>query len=76
MEWQEVRSLYPNQFVKLQVLESRIDEDREVIEDVVVIGTIADEDATRELLQSKSGSARHHSLRILLTDAVLRVFTF
>jgi hypothetical protein len=61
MEWQEVRSLYPNQFVKLQVLKSHLQGDQEIIEEVAVIGTVSDEDATRELLQSKGDQLVYHT---------------
>ena len=49
MEWQEVRSLYPNQFVKLQVLKSRLQGDQEIIEEMAVIGTVSDEDVYGQL---------------------------
>jgi len=61
MEWQEVRSLYPNQFVKLQVLKSRLEGNRQIIEDMAVIGTVCDEHATRELLQSKGDRLVYHT---------------
>ncbi|MED4878374.1 hypothetical protein P9743_13275 [Anoxybacillus geothermalis] len=61
MKWQEVRSLYPNQFVKVQVLKSHLQGDREIIEEVDVIGTVSDEDATRELLQSKGNQLVYHT---------------
>ncbi|AEV19414.1 hypothetical protein GTCCBUS3UF5_21060 [Geobacillus thermoleovorans CCB_US3_UF5] len=61
MEWQEVRSLYPNQFVKLQVLKSHLEGDQEIIEEVAVIGTVSDKDATRELLQSKGNQLVYHT---------------
>jgi formylmethanofuran dehydrogenase subunit D len=61
MEWQEVRLLYPNQFVKLQVLKSHLQGDQEIIEEVAVIETVSDEDATRELLQSKGDQLVYHT---------------
>ncbi|ADI26726.1 hypothetical protein [Geobacillus sp. C56-T3] len=61
MKWQEVRSLYPNQFVKVQALKSYLQEDQEIIEEVDVIGTVSNEDATRELLQSKGNQLVYHT---------------
>ncbi|PAQ14347.1 hypothetical protein CD798_10775 [Bacillaceae bacterium SAOS 7] len=61
MEWEEVRSLYPNQFVKLQVLKSRLDGNQEFIEDIAVIGTVSDDNATLELLQSKGDQLVYHT---------------
>ncbi|WP_342778091.1 hypothetical protein [Terrilactibacillus laevilacticus] len=37
MKWLEVRKLYPNQFVKLKVLSSHIDNDQEFIDDIAII---------------------------------------
>jgi hypothetical protein len=45
MKWEEVRNLYPNQFVKLEVLHSMIEKDKEVVDEVAVIGSVADENA-------------------------------
>ncbi|ASS99413.1 MULTISPECIES: hypothetical protein [Geobacillus] len=61
MKWQEVRSSYPNQFVKVQILKSRLQGDREIIEEVDVMGTVSNEDATRELLQSKGNQLVYHT---------------
>ncbi|KAB2953692.1 hypothetical protein F9B85_03480 [Heliorestis acidaminivorans] len=61
MKWQEVRSLYPNQFVKLQVLKSRLEGTQEIIEDMAVVGMVPDANATRELLQSKGEYLVYHT---------------
>ncbi|MCD9025822.1 hypothetical protein [Cohnella silvisoli] len=53
MKWQEVQSIYPNQFVKFEILHSEETDTQEIIDEVAVIGPIKDEDATRELLNSK-----------------------
>ena len=37
MNWSEVRRMYPNRFVKLKVLSSHINDNREFIDEVAVI---------------------------------------
>ena len=61
MKWSEVRSLYPNQFVKLKVLASHIKNDQEFVEDVAVIAPVSDQSATKELLKSKGDELVYHT---------------
>lgn len=61
MKWDEVRAIYPNQFVKFEVLQSNKFDDKEVISEVVVIGPVHDEDATHELLNSKNNTLVYHT---------------
>lgn len=37
MKWEEVRELYPNQFVLLKVLKYHTEDDKRYIEDVAVV---------------------------------------
>lgn len=54
MKWQEVRELYPNQFVKFEILESRIIGNKEYVDDVAVIKAISDgKEAMREFVKCK-----------------------
>ena len=46
MKWQEVREIYPNQFVKFEILNSEERSNEEIIDEVAVIGPIKEEDAT------------------------------
>lgn len=61
MKWNEVRNIYPNQFVKLEVLKSHIEEDKEFVDEIAVIGPVADEEATKELLSSKDNILIYHT---------------
>nr|WP_164669824.1 hypothetical protein [Virgibacillus doumboii] len=61
MKWPEVRNMYPDQFVKLKVLSSHIENYQEIIEDVAVIRPVADESATNELLKSKNEDLVYHT---------------
>lgn len=61
MKWDEVRTIYPNQFVKFEVLQSDKFDDKEVISEVAVIGPVREEDATHELLNSKNNTLVFHT---------------
>lgn len=61
MKWQEVQQIYLNQFVKFEVLHSEETENQEVIDDVAVIGPVSDEEATRELLNSREKTLVCHT---------------
>lgn len=55
MKWQEVRELYPNKFVKLEILESHILDDKEYVDEVAVIKAISDnKEAMREFVKCKN----------------------
>ena len=61
MKWDEVRNIYPNQFVKFEVLKSRIEKDKEFVEEIAVIGTVGDDEATKELLHAKDNILVYHT---------------
>ncbi|KKM12048.1 hypothetical protein SY88_05540 [Clostridiales bacterium PH28_bin88] len=61
MKWNEVRKIYPNQFVKFEVLKSCVEEDREYVDEIAVIGPVADDEATKELLHAKDNILVYHT---------------
>ncbi|ABR48292.1 conserved hypothetical protein [Alkaliphilus metalliredigens QYMF] len=61
MKWQEVRVLYPNQFVKFQVMKYHIKDDFEYVDEIALIGPVDEENATRELLESKENILVYHT---------------
>lgn len=62
MKWEEVRKIYPDQFVLLQVLESHVAGDKKYIDDVAIVRAIGDsKEATRELVHAKSGTLVYHT---------------
>jgi len=61
VNWQEVREIYPNQFVKFEILHSEEQDHEEIIDEVAVIGPISDELATKELLNSKNNILIYHT---------------
>ncbi len=61
MKWNEVRKIHPNQFVKFEVLKSHAENDKEYADEIAVIGPVSDDQATRELLESKDNVFVYHT---------------
>jgi hypothetical protein len=61
MKWQEVRELFPNQFVLVSVLNYHEEGDSKIIDEVAPIRPISDEDANKEFFRSKPGSIVYHT---------------
>lgn len=62
MRWQEVRSIYPNQYVLLEILNSHTEDSTQYVDDVALIKAIQDPDeATRELLKCRNNNIVYHT---------------
>lgn len=61
MKWHEVQQIFPNQFVKFEILHSEESESQEVIDEVAVIGPVSDAEATQELLNSRDKTLVYHT---------------
>jgi len=62
MKWEEVRRLYPNQYVKLNILDFHIKNNKKIVTDVALIDTIEDsKTATKELLQTRDDVIVYHT---------------
>lgn len=62
MKWEEVKNLYPSQYVLLEELESIIQGNKKIIKDVAIIRPIQDpKEATRELVRSKGNRFVYHT---------------
>lgn len=62
MKWNEVRRIYPDRFVLLQVLDSHVEGDKKYIDEVAIIRAIDDsKEATHELVNAKSGTLVYHT---------------
>ncbi|BFT70181.1 hypothetical protein [Paenibacillus sp. P36] len=62
MQWEEVRKIYPDQYVKLQILASHIEGNTKYVDEVALITAIQDPKvATLELLRSKDGIVVSHT---------------
>ena len=75
MTWKEVRALYPDQFVKFEVIQSHIVDNKEFVDEVAVIKVIADgKAATKEFINCSSNqfvySTKHEDVIIELVKHV------
>lgn len=62
MQWEEVRKIYPDQYVKLQILASHTEGNTKFVDEVALIHAIQDpQEATKELLQYKDGVIVSHT---------------
>lgn len=66
MKWEEVRNIYPNQFVKFEILKSHVDNETEYIDEIAVIDIIEDESATKELLNSRDDIMVYHTSKEII----------
>lgn len=56
LKWEEIRKLYPDQFVKFEVIESHIKDDKEYVDEVAFIKAIPDgKEAMKEFARAKCG---------------------
>ncbi|HEY5585853.1 MAG TPA: hypothetical protein VIK78_15360 [Ruminiclostridium sp.] len=54
MTWEEVRKMYPEQFVKFEIVNSHIVGDKEFIDDIAIIDSYKDgKEAMKEFLKRK-----------------------
>ncbi|NFT91092.1 hypothetical protein FDF86_01500 [Clostridium botulinum] len=62
MKWEYVRKTYPNTFVKLQILDSHLEGNNKIIDDMAVIQAIGDnKSATKELMNCNEGTVVYHT---------------
>ncbi len=62
VKWEEVKKIYSDKYVLLQVLESHIEGERKYIDDVALIRALNDsKEATRELVNAKPGTLVYHT---------------
>jgi hypothetical protein len=62
LEWQEVRKLYPNQFVLVKILKSHMEDNKRYVDDVAIIRPIDDaKKATRLLVRAERDELVYHT---------------
>lgn len=62
MKWQEVREIYPDQYVLLSILDSHLVDSRKIVDEVALIRPIdSAQEATSELLRSKGNTVVYHT---------------
>jgi hypothetical protein len=77
MKWEEVRKIYPNRFVKVQILESHMDGNVRKIDDMSVIKAFNDsKEATRELVRAKDDVLVYHTANENIEVVVKQIFGY
>ncbi|NLZ49693.1 MAG: hypothetical protein GX895_13130 [Clostridiales bacterium] len=62
MKWEEVRRTYPDQYIKLQILESHMEGNKKYIDELAVIEVMDDcEEATKELVKTEGNTLVYHT---------------
>lgn len=77
LKWAEVRKIYPNRFVKLQILDYHIENNIRYIDEMAVIQAFDDEkEATRELVRSKDEILVFHTGKENVEVPIEQKFSF
>jgi len=61
MKWQEVRELFPNQFVLISILDYHEEDEKKIIDEVAPIRSIPDENANKEFFKVEPGNIVYHT---------------
>ncbi|WP_339836899.1 hypothetical protein [Paenibacillus sp. FSL R7-0272] len=61
MKWQEVRELYPDQFVLVSILQFHEEDNKKVVDEVAPIRTVSEQDANKEFFRVEPGNVVYHS---------------
>ena len=75
MKWNEVRKIYPNQWVKLLILNSHEDENKEYIDEMEVIKNFtSDDEATNELVNCSDKEIVYHTSKEEIYSEIRNIF--
>lgn len=61
MKWQQVRELFPDQFVLLSILDYTEQEDKKIVTEVAPIRVIPAQDANKSFFSAEPGSIVYHT---------------
>lgn len=62
MQWQEVRHIYPDQYVLLEILNSHTEDNIQYVDEVALIKAIQyPDEATKELLKCRNNNIVYHT---------------
>ncbi|WEG10777.1 hypothetical protein PU629_11325 [Pullulanibacillus sp. KACC 23026] len=61
MKWQEVRERFPNQFVRVSILNFHQDGDLKIVDDVAINKTLTNEEANQEFFKSAPDEIIYHT---------------
>lgn len=71
---EDVRKTYPNTFVKLQILDSHLEGNNKIIDEMAVIKVIDDnKSATKELMNCREGTVVYHTANENITIEVKNI---
>lgn len=77
MKWEEVRKIYPDRFVKIQILKDHIVENKRYIDDMAVIQAFDDsKEATRELVRAKDDILVYHTGKEKIEVEIKKIFGY
>jgi hypothetical protein len=77
MKWEKVREAYPNQWVKLDIIQYHIENDKKYIDDMEVIKTIGtDLEASRELGKSRGNQVVYHTSHEEIYFTIRNIFGY
>ena len=75
MKWTEVRNIYPNQWVKLLILNSHEAEDKEYIDEMHVTRNFtSDDEATDELVNCTNNEIVYHTSKEEIYSEIRNIF--
>ncbi|UQZ86674.1 hypothetical protein SK3146_05967 [Paenibacillus konkukensis] len=61
MKWQQVRELYPDQFVLLSILDFTEQEDKKIVTEVALIRLVPAEEANKTFFHVEPGNLVYHT---------------
>ena len=77
MNWNEVRKIYPDRFVKIQIMKEHIEENIRYIDDMAVIKAFEDsKEATRELVRAKDDIFVYHTGKEKIEIEIRQIFGY
>ncbi len=77
MKWEEVRKIYPDKFVKIQIIKDHIKDNIRYIEDMAVIQAFDDNiEATRELVRAKDDILVYHTSKEKIEIEIKQIFGY
>ncbi|WP_028558800.1 hypothetical protein [Paenibacillus pinihumi] len=77
MQWQEVRNIYPDQYVLLEILNSHTEDSVQYVDEVALIKAIQDPvEATKELLKCRDSNIVYHTGQDKIAIEIRRTFFY
>lgn len=78
MKWQEVRELFPDQYVLVSIIDYHEEDNKKIVDEVAPIRTVSEKDANKEFFQVEPGNIVYHTsnqdfVNHLRRDPLMRV---